>query len=87
MPEILATTVDIVRRELERSRAPRCYPDITATSAFERDLLCSTIDLVCIAHEVEEQFGVELPGECLEGCDTVGDLAALIRRLPAGVRA
>lgn len=77
-PDLLDAVIAIVRRELETSRAPRCYPALTGETTFEGDLLCSTIDLVCIADELEHAFAIELPAEPLETCDTIGALTELV---------
>lgn len=77
-PGLLDAVIAIVRRELETSRAPRCYPDLTGETTFEGDLLCSTIDLVCITDTIEHVFACELPSEPLETCQTIGALADLI---------
>jgi acyl carrier protein len=80
-PDTLSRTIAIVRRELETARAPRCFPNITAETSFERDLRCCAIDLVCITDEVERAFDVRLPAEPLEVCATVGELAGLVQSL------
>ena len=85
--DTLSRTIAIVRRELETARAPRCFPDITGETSSEHDLRCCAIDMTCIAHEVEEAFGVQLPAEPLEVCATVGELAALVAELLAKVHA
>lgn len=77
MPDTLAHTITVIRAELERSRAPRVYPDLHETTTFERDLQCSTIDMVCICIEIEDAFGITLPIE-VEHCDTIGALADLV---------
>lgn len=80
MPDTVARILEIVRRELETSRAPKCYPDLSADDTFERDLLCSTVDLVCISMSIEEEFGIELPAE-VENCGTIQALADLVDRV------
>ena len=77
MTDPLAGTIAVVRAELEHSRAPRIYLDLHETTTFERDLQCSTIDMVCICIEIEDAFGITLPME-VEHCDTIGALANMV---------
>ena len=81
MPDTLDATISVVRRELEQARAPKCFPCITGETSFEHDLRCCAIDMTCISHEIEDAFGVELPAEAFERCETVGQVAELVQSL------
>lgn len=80
MSDTLARTIALVRAELERSRAPKTFPDLSDTTTFEGDLRCDVVDMVIICTEVEDAFNVRLPVE-VEQCATIGDLADMVERL------
>lgn len=69
---ILPRLIEIIREELADHRSD--MPDITADSAFEADLLCDPLDMLCILQRVEETWR-DLPDVEFE---TVADLARLV---------
>ncbi|MBC3185148.1 acyl carrier protein [Corynebacterium sp. zg-331] len=52
--------------------------EIRPTTRLRDDLGGSSLDLVEITVKTEEAFGVELDGQTMMRCDTVGDLAAFL---------
>jgi acyl carrier protein len=79
--DILSRTIELVRDHLLLTRPCRTLPEVTAESSFEHDLGCDAIDIVCIELAAEDAFIVQFPAEPFECCETVGDLAALVKRL------
>jgi len=84
MSEAFTRVAEIVAHELNHARKPHVCPDISEATSFQSHLLCSSVDMVCITLEIEDQLGVELPAERLEHCETVGDLAQLVDELRGG---
>lgn len=52
--------------------------EITAETRFKEDLDADSLDLFDMVMEFEEEFGIEIPSEDLEGITTVGDLLSYI---------
>lgn len=57
--------------------------EITAETRFKEDLEADSLDLFDMVMEFEEEFGVEIPSEDLEGINSVGDLVAYIEKKQA----
>lgn len=57
--------------------------EITAETRFKEDLDADSLDLFDMVMEFEEEFGVEIPSEDLEGITTVGALVAYIEKKQA----
>ena len=53
--------------------------DITEDTSFKDDLGLDSLDLFELAMAIEEEFGVEIPQEELEGIVTVGDAVEFIK--------
>ncbi|MBR3039519.1 MAG: acyl carrier protein [Lachnospiraceae bacterium] len=53
--------------------------DITEDTSFKDDLGLDSLDLFELAMAIEEEFGVEIPQEDLEGIVTVGDAVEYIK--------
>ena len=53
--------------------------DITEGTSFKEDLGADSLDLFELVMSLEEEFGVEIPTEDLEGIVTLGDLAAYLK--------
>lgn len=53
--------------------------DITEASSFKDDLGVDSLDLFELVMAFEEEFGVEIPTEDLEGIKTVGDVIAYMK--------
>ena len=53
--------------------------DITEDTSFKDDLGLDSLDLFELAMAIEEEFGVEIPQEDLEGIVTVGDAVEFIK--------
>jgi acyl carrier protein len=51
---------------------------ITESATLRGDLAMSSLDLIDLAVEVEEKYGIELPNEDLAGITTVNDLIKYI---------
>ena len=51
---------------------------ITEGATLRGDLAMSSLDLIDLAVEVEEKYGIELPNEDLAGITTVNDLIKYI---------
>jgi acyl carrier protein len=55
--------------------------NIRETDALEADLGCDSLDVVEIAMEVEEHFGIDVPEDLGEGARTVGQIADGVMQL------
>lgn len=53
--------------------------EITEKSSFKDDLGVDSLDLFELVMAFEEEFGVEIPTEDLEGIKTVGDVIAYMK--------
>ena len=53
---------------------------VTLDAKFGEDLDADSLDLVELVMALEEEFGVEVPEEDLEGIDTVGQAFDLVKR-------
>ena len=53
--------------------------DITPESSFENDLGADSLDLVEILMAFEEEFGIEVSEEDVDGIDTVGKAVEYIK--------
>ena len=54
--------------------------EITENTALIADLGLNSLELVSMASEVEDAFGVEIPDRALKDIKTVGDVMAFIRQ-------
>jgi len=61
------------------SRATRIEPDRLVPDASLSELEVTSLDVVNVLFEVEEEFGVEIPAEAEEGLATVGDVVGRLR--------
>lgn len=52
--------------------------DITSSSRFQEDLDADSLDLVEAVLALEEEFGVTIPEEEMEGIKTVGEAVDLV---------
>ena len=57
--------------------------EITEETRFKEDLDADSLDLFDMVMEFEEEFGIEIPSEDLEGITTVGALLAYIEKKQA----
>jgi acyl carrier protein len=69
------------------SRATRIDPGRLLPGASLRELDVTSLDVVNVLFEVEEEFGVEIPAEAEEGMQTVGDVVARLREAVLAARA
>lgn len=53
--------------------------EITADTSIKSGLGMSSFDLVCLAEDIYNEFGVKLNAEVFRNCDTVGELADYIK--------
>lgn len=53
--------------------------EITADTSIKSGLGMSSFDLVCLAEEIHDEFGVKLNAEVFRDCDTIGKLADFIQ--------
>lgn len=51
---------------------------VTESSSFKDDLGIDSLDLFELVMALEEEFGIEIPGEDLENMSTVGDVIEFI---------
>jgi acyl carrier protein len=61
------------------SRATRIEPARLLPEASLSELEVTSLDVVNVLFEVEEEFGVEIPSEAEEGMQTVGDVVKRLR--------
>lgn len=52
--------------------------EITAETNLKNGLGMSSFDLVCLAEDIHNEFGVELTVDVFRDCNTVGELAKYI---------
>ncbi len=52
--------------------------EITAETSLKSGLGMSSFDLVCLAEEIYDEFGVKLTADIFRECDTIGKLASYI---------
>lgn len=52
--------------------------EITAETSIKGGLGMSSFDLVCLAEDIHNEFGVKLNAEVFRDCDTIGKIAAYI---------
>lgn len=57
--------------------------EITAETSFKEDLGADSLDLFDMVMEFEDEFGIEIPSEDLEGIATVGQLLNYIEKKQA----
>ncbi len=53
--------------------------EITADTSLKSGLGMSSFDLVCLAEDIHNEFGVELNADVFRKCDTIGELADYIK--------
>ena len=53
--------------------------DITEETSFKDDLGADSLDLFERVMAFEEEYGIEMPQDDLEGIDTVGDVIKLLK--------
>ncbi|MCQ2544163.1 MAG: acyl carrier protein [Lachnospiraceae bacterium] len=53
--------------------------DITEETSFKDDLGADSLDLFELVMAFEEEYGIEMPQDDLEGIDTVGDVIKLLK--------
>ena len=53
--------------------------EITADTSFKDDLGADSLDLFELVMALEEEYGLEIPAEELEGLETVGDVVEFIK--------
>lgn len=54
--------------------------EITPESSLRYDIGATSFDLMNIAVEIEERFGLSVPDNALHRIKTVGDIAALLEK-------
>lgn len=52
---------------------------ITEETSFKEDLGADSLDLFEMVMALEEEYGVEIPSEDLEGLNTVGDVITYLK--------
>lgn len=53
--------------------------EITEETSFKDDLGADSLDLFELVMAFEEEYGIEMPQDDLEGIDTVGDVIKLLK--------
>lgn len=72
----------VVTRIIERTLGLR-VTGVSAEQHLVRDLAVESIDIVNIALDVEDSFGIEISDEEVAGLDSVGDWIAIVARILA----
>lgn len=70
---MLEKVIDVVAESLGMEES-----EIKAESSFKDDLNADSLDLFEMVMALEEEFGVEIPNEDLEGITTVDDVVKYI---------
>ena len=70
---MLETVINVVAESLGMEES-----EIKAESSFKDDLNADSLDLFEMVMALEEEFGVEIPNEDLEGITTVDDVVKYI---------
>ena len=70
---MLEKVAAIIREQLNQENV-----EITEATRFKEDLEVDSLDLFELVMALEEEFGVEIPSEDLEGLTTVGDVARYV---------
>ena len=66
---MLERVIEIIREQLNLDGV-----EITEDSSFKDDLGADSLDLFELVMAFEEEYGIEIPTEELEGIETVGDI-------------
>lgn len=53
--------------------------EITTETSFKDDLGADSLDIFELVMSLEEEFGIEIPSEDLEGIQTVGDVIEYLK--------
>lgn len=70
---VLDTIKKIISEQLEVDESI-----ITEDASITSDLGADSLDLVDLAMSIEDEFGIELSDEALEGIKTVGDMVTYV---------
>lgn len=71
---MLEKVAEIIREQLNLDGV-----EITADSSFKDDLGADSLDLFELVMSFEEEYGIEIPSEELEGLTTVGEVIDYIK--------
>lgn len=63
---LLPRIVAIIQADLNKSRPRGLAPVVTAESDLITDLRCCAVDYQCLAMDLDEAFGVEIPENVLD---------------------
>lgn len=69
-----------IEDHLVKHRPTATLPAVRAESTFRTDLGCDPIDMVCICLAIEDAFGIKLPADEPEHCESVFDMVTLVTR-------
>ena len=53
--------------------------EITAETSVRSGLGMSSFDLVCLAEDIQNEFGVKLDADVFRTCDTIGKIADYLK--------
>lgn len=77
---ITARVIAAIEDHLVKHRPVAKVPTVRADSTFATDLACDPIDMVCICLAIEDAFGIKLPADEPEHCESVFHMIALVTR-------
>lgn len=77
---VTARVIAVIEDHLAKHRPVAALPSVQADSTFRADLGCDPIDMVCICLTVEDAFGIKLPADEPEHCESVFDMVVLVTR-------
>ena len=62
-------------------RQKKLDPAAISRGSVLTELGITSLDAISIVYDIEEQFGIEVPNETLQGLQTVGDIVDSLARL------
>ncbi len=74
--DTLNRVISVFRKILENDSI-----EITKDSNMMSDLEFSSLDVILVITEIENEFGVEIPDEYIIGIVTVGDVVDVVEKL------
>lgn len=78
--DVALRVVEVIQAHLATYRPTASQPAVSTDSTFGADLRCDPIDMVCICLAIEDAFGIKLPADEPEHCESVFDMVSLVTR-------
>jgi acyl carrier protein len=66
-----------------RHHPVRELPDVTPDQLIKDDLDCDDLDRVGFTMDIEDEFGIEISDDAMQGWSSVADVCACVERLVA----